>query len=180
MNINEIFSQQPLAKPYTFMGDCHEEDTEDSSSFMQNADIDATQLAQLLENSHDVPPQKFIANVDMGEIMKLRTDLWSGRYEYLYNADHDIYILYDTKDDIHYFYARVNESVNEGTYHVGDRVGFNSEGGHITGKVVKVHTKDFDYKGYTHHATPDDPQYEIKDDDSDHVAAHKGAALHRV
>ena len=38
----------------------------------------------------------------------------------------------------------------------------------------------FDWKGYTHHASADNPQYEIKSDKTDHVAVHKGAALHRV
>ncbi len=33
------------------------------------------------------------------------------------------------------------------------------------------------WKRYTHHASDDDPQYEIKSDKSDHVAAHKGGAL---
>ncbi|HEV2212583.1 MAG TPA: DUF2945 domain-containing protein, partial [Gammaproteobacteria bacterium] len=28
-----------------------------------------------------------------------------------------------------------------------------------------------------HHASAEDPQYEIKSDKTDHVAAHKGAAL---
>jgi Hypervirulence associated proteins TUDOR domain len=27
-----------------------------------------------------------------------------------------------------------------------------------------VHTKDLNYKGYTHHASRDDPRYEIKSD----------------
>lgn len=40
-----------------------------------------------------------------------------------------------------------------------------------------VHTRDFDYKGHTHRASKDDPQYEIKSDKTDHVAAHKGGAL---
>ena len=44
-------------------------------------------------------------------------------------------------------------------------------------QIYKVHTKDFDYKGYTHHATPEDPQYEIKSHKTAHIAAHKGAAL---
>ena len=63
---------------------------------------------------------------------------------------------------------------------IGDHVSWNSEAGRVTGTIVKVHTKDFDYKGYTHHATKDDPQYEIKSDKSDHVAAHKGGALTRI
>ena len=35
------------------------------------------------------------------------------------------------------------------------------------------------YKGYTHHASKDDPQYEIKSDKTDHIAMHKGSALKR-
>jgi hypothetical protein len=40
-----------------------------------------------------------------------------------------------------------------------------------------VHTKDVEYKGHKHHASPDDPQYEIKSDKTDHIAMHKGSAL---
>jgi len=65
-------------------------------------------------------------------------------------------------------------------FKVGDLVTWNSEAGHVSGKIIKVHTKDADYKGYTHHASPDDPQYEIKSDKSDHIAMHKGAALRKV
>lgn len=59
----------------------------------------------------------------------------------------------------------------------GDHVKWNSEAGHVSGKIIKVHTKDFSYKGYIHHASADDPQYEIKSDKTDHIAAHKGSAL---
>ena len=62
-------------------------------------------------------------------------------------------------------------------FKVGDHVSWNSEAGHVSGKIIKVHTKDVDHKGYTHHASPDEPQYEIKSDKSDHIAMHKGAAL---
>jgi hypothetical protein len=62
-------------------------------------------------------------------------------------------------------------------FKIGDHVTWNSEAGHVGGKIIKVHTRDFDYKGYTHHASRDDPQYEIKSDKSDHIAAHKGSAL---
>jgi hypothetical protein len=44
----------------------------------------------------------------------------------------------------------------------------------------KVHTSDFDYTGHTHRASRDDPQYEIKSDKTDHIAAHKGPALSKV
>jgi hypothetical protein len=62
-------------------------------------------------------------------------------------------------------------------FKVGDHVTWNSEAGHVSGRIVKVHTKDVNYKGYIHHATSDDPQYEIKSDKTDHVALHKGIAL---
>jgi hypothetical protein len=63
---------------------------------------------------------------------------------------------------------------------VGDHVTWNSEAGHVSGRIVRVHTKDVDYKGYVHHATRADPQYEIKGDKTDHIALHKGAALKRL
>ena len=52
-------------------------------------------------------------------------------------------------------------------FKVDDHVTWNSEAGHVSGKIIKVHTRDTDYKGYTHHATPDDPQYGIKSDKTD-------------
>jgi len=63
------------------------------------------------------------------------------------------------------------------TFVVGDHVRWNSEAGWVSGHVTKVHVRDFQYKGYTHHASPDSPQYEILSDRTDHVAAHKGEAL---
>lgn len=65
-------------------------------------------------------------------------------------------------------------------YKVGDHVTWNSEAGHVSGRIIWVHTSDFDYKGYTHHASPEDPQYEIQSDKSDHIAAHKGSALKKI
>jgi hypothetical protein len=62
-------------------------------------------------------------------------------------------------------------------YKVGDHVSWNSEAGRVSGTIVKVHTRNLDYKGYTHHASADDPQYEIKSDKTEHVALHKGRAL---
>jgi hypothetical protein len=46
--------------------------------------------------------------------------------------------------------------------------------------IVKVHKRNVAYKGYVHHATPNDPQYEIKSDKTDHVAMHKASALSRL
>lgn len=62
-------------------------------------------------------------------------------------------------------------------FKVGDHVTWNSEAGHVSGTIEKVHTSDFNYKGHTHRASADDPQYEIRSEKTDHVAAHKGSAL---
>ena len=62
-------------------------------------------------------------------------------------------------------------------FKVGDHVRWNSEAGWVTGKIIAVHARDFDYKGHTRHASKDDPQYEIKSDKTDHVALHKGGVL---
>ncbi len=66
------------------------------------------------------------------------------------------------------------------TFKVGDHVSWNSEAGRVRGKIVKVHRRNVNYKGYLHHATPDEPQYEIKSDKTDHVAMHKAAVLSRL
>lgn len=65
-------------------------------------------------------------------------------------------------------------------YAVGDHVSWNSEAGRVSGKIIKVHTADFDYKGHTRRASQDEPQYEIKSDTTDHIAAHKGSALRKI
>ncbi|HEY9447839.1 MAG TPA: DUF2945 domain-containing protein [Burkholderiales bacterium] len=65
-------------------------------------------------------------------------------------------------------------------FKVGDHVSWNSEAGRVRGRVIRVHTADVSHKGYTHHASRDDPQYEIKSDKTDHIALHKGAALSKL
>lgn len=65
-------------------------------------------------------------------------------------------------------------------FEVGNHVSWNSEAGRVSGTIIAVHTQDFDYKGHMHRATRDDPQYEIRSDKTDHVAAHKEGALTRI
>ena len=62
-------------------------------------------------------------------------------------------------------------------FKVGDHVTWNSEAGHVSGTIIKVHTQDVNYKGYRHHASEEDPQYEIHSSKTDHIALHKGSAL---
>jgi hypothetical protein len=65
-------------------------------------------------------------------------------------------------------------------FKIGDRVSWNSEAGRVGGTIVRVHTRDFDVQGYTHHASADAPQYEIKSSKTEHVAFHKGSALTKL
>ena len=56
---------------------------------------------------------------------------------------------------------------------------WNSEAGQVSGTIIRVHTKDVDYKGHTHRASGDEPQYEIKSSKTDHIAMHKKSALQK-
>ena len=66
------------------------------------------------------------------------------------------------------------------TFKIGDHVRWNSEAGPVGGTITRVHKRDFDWHGYVHHCSAEDPQYEIKSDRTDHVAVHKGSALHKA
>ena len=62
-------------------------------------------------------------------------------------------------------------------FKVGDHVSWNSEAGRVSGRIVRVHRKNVTRNGYVHHASPEEPQYAIKSDKSNHVALHKRTAL---
>jgi hypothetical protein len=66
------------------------------------------------------------------------------------------------------------------SFKVGDHVSWNSEAGRVSGTIIRVHTRDYGHKGYTHRATPDVPQYEIKSARTDHIAFHKASALTKL
>ncbi len=66
------------------------------------------------------------------------------------------------------------------SFKIGDRVRWNSEAGHVSGTIIWVHIQDFNYKGHTHRASPEAPQYEIKSNKTDHIAVHKGSALSKL
>ena len=65
-------------------------------------------------------------------------------------------------------------------FKVGDHVSWNSEAGRVRSRIVRLHTKHVNYKGYVHHASREDPQYEIKSDKTEHIALHKGRTLRRL
>jgi hypothetical protein len=62
----------------------------------------------------------------------------------------------------------------------GDHVSWNSEAGRVRGRITRVITTRTMFKGYTVHASKDEPQYEIKSDKTDHIAMHKGSTLRKL
>ena len=63
-------------------------------------------------------------------------------------------------------------------FKVGDHVQWNSEAGLVSGVIIRKLTAQTLFKRYVHHASRDEPQYMIKSDKTDHIAVHKGSALH--
>jgi hypothetical protein len=62
----------------------------------------------------------------------------------------------------------------------GDHVSWNSETGRVRGHIIRVVTSKIRFKGYTVHASREEPQYEIRSDKTDHIAMHKGSALRKL
>ncbi len=65
-------------------------------------------------------------------------------------------------------------------FKIGDHVSWNSEAGRVSRTIIRVHTRDFAVKSYTHHARAKAPQYAIKSSKTEHIAFHKGAALTKL
>lgn len=63
-------------------------------------------------------------------------------------------------------------------FKIGDHVRWNSEAGKVSGVIIKRVTTNIQHEGYVHHASREKPQYLIKSDKTDHIAIHKGSALH--
>ncbi|HEY8563981.1 MAG TPA: DUF2945 domain-containing protein [Beijerinckiaceae bacterium] len=61
----------------------------------------------------------------------------------------------------------------------GDKVAWDSSGGHSTGKVVKRQTTPTKIKGHKVAASKDNPQYIVKSDKSGKEAAHKAGELNK-
>ncbi len=65
-------------------------------------------------------------------------------------------------------------------FKVGDHVEWNSEAGMVRGKITKKITSATKFKTYIARATPEEPQYLIKSDKTEHMAMHKGTALKKI
>lgn len=66
------------------------------------------------------------------------------------------------------------------SFEVGDHVEWNSEAGRVRGTIKQRITSEIEFKGYTVHASNEEPQYLIKSDKTDHMAMHKGSALKKL
>mgnify|MGYP003289458158 CR=1 FL=1 len=65
-------------------------------------------------------------------------------------------------------------------FKVGDHVEWNSEAGRVRGTIIQKVTSEIKFKGYTVHASEEEPQFRIKSDKTEHEAMHKGSALRKV
>ena len=65
-------------------------------------------------------------------------------------------------------------------FKVGDHVQWNSEAGRVRGTIKKRIISAITFKGYTVHASKEEPQYLIESDTTDHLAMHKGSALKKI
>jgi hypothetical protein len=63
---------------------------------------------------------------------------------------------------------------------VGDKVSWDSSGGHTTGRVVKKQTSPTAVKGHKVAASKEDPQYIVESDKSGKLAAHRPGALRKA
>ena len=68
----------------------------------------------------------------------------------------------------------------KGDFKVGDHVGWNSEAGRVRGTIKEKITSAITFKGYTVHASKEEPQYFIKRDTTDHLPMHTGSALKKL
>jgi hypothetical protein len=62
-------------------------------------------------------------------------------------------------------------------FKAGDKVEWDSSGGHSTGVVVKKETSTAKVKGHVAKATKEHPEYRVKSDKSGKEAIHKPEAL---
>ena len=68
----------------------------------------------------------------------------------------------------------------EKSFKAGDKVEWDSAGGHSVGKVIKKLTATARVKGHVAKATKSDPEYLVRSDKSGGEAIHKPSALKKA
>jgi hypothetical protein len=66
------------------------------------------------------------------------------------------------------------------TFKAGDHVEWNSEAGRVKGIIKEKVVSEITFKGYTVHASAEEPQYLIESEKTGHLAMHKGEALRKI
>jgi hypothetical protein len=61
-----------------------------------------------------------------------------------------------------------------GAFKIGNHVSWNSDAGHVSGVIRRKISAPLEFKGYTVHASREEPQYLIESDKTDRLAMHKG------
>lgn len=79
-----------------------------------------------------------------------------------------------------YYPKKIGGRFVSADFSLGDHVEWNSEAGRVQGIIKKKITSEIKFKGYTVHASKEEPQYLIKSDKTDHLAMHKGTALKKI
>ncbi len=67
--------------------------------------------------------------------------------------------------------------MSKSSFKAGDKVAWESSGGHLAGKVVKKLTAPMQIKGHKVAASADNPEYLVESDASGGRAAHKPGSL---
>jgi len=65
-------------------------------------------------------------------------------------------------------------------FKIGDQVQWHFANALVTGTIEKKITTPITFKGYTVHASEQDPQYLIKSNKTNRMAIHKGSALTKI
>lgn len=90
-------------KKYNIIGNCVNSFDEDGECYFANY-VDITDFAQGEENAQVISKKHFLDNVVMGDEKELVDD---PENVFLYDEDNDVYMMYHTSSDVHYFYSRL-------------------------------------------------------------------------
>jgi hypothetical protein len=88
-------------RKYNFAGTCVNSFNEDGDSLLDEY-RDVSDFAVGCEEAEQISQEKFIQMINVDSNAQQRIDI--PNIQYLYDRDHDVVMLYDENEDIHYFY----------------------------------------------------------------------------
>jgi hypothetical protein len=103
MNVKKLL-RESLNNRKHYVGNCvNGFDMDGYCNIKQLPYNDTTDFAQAEENATKISSDEFFANVSYPE--KLISNIKSNEIIYLHDSKHDVYMLYDLDNDIHYFFS---------------------------------------------------------------------------